>query len=804
MLCAWGANREGQAGEFSTNGTEKTEPRCVSATFHSVIGYCVAIRQVAAGQAHTLVLTEFGDVYSCGRCREGQLGHGISTSVGFTGQLQLVEGLRPWRVEKIAAGDRHSLALAEAGLAFEWGLLLPVEGSEDNGTLQRRAERRQGLGVEMDETTEDFKRRIVAASYLEYMRNGLADCNVDGLDDETLMRIVDGGEHFRVPVREPRACIGLEGEVIDNVACGYAHTIVASSNGKVFASGYNEKGQLGNGSRFHSVSFQLVSTPALLSGCGIKGGKQATSNIGFASSSCALACGHNHTAAILVGGQVVTWGFGTFGQLGLGKEKKESCFPQVVAVEGAAVEVACGDNHSLILLDDGKLLVFGHRDALGPGTNQTRLPRQLPDFGEKGVHRIFAGGMASFALADGTAAGTQDLYSWGYNQRQHLGRGLWVEQLRPQPVMFPQDLFSGKDLSDFCAGNGHCIAAIHLPKDKVALPTKASEPHTRNPRLLAMLRDTDSHDVVLKAAHGKVQGAHRVVLRFRCPSILSMVTKGPGGASEICLDNYSIDCVKALLEYLYCDFCRAARKTAAELKPLADSLGLVRLAAALGEASHSGGYRNDGESRYVRTAAGRWVKIDISETEESITSIGTAHPSTYARDLERLVVATCTSPDQGACQSSDTVDMDFVTLNVRSYGSGAEQVAEERQCFRVAKALLQTVDVFRALLNFPGVTAGSANTADIIADDVVAFSCLLRFLATGDRDVIPAEPQGALAVLIEAHHRGLGDVLGVAEYRLLESLKRPAVRSLDLSDLVPLAKLYSLDRIVTALAPVHA
>lgn len=796
MLCTWGSNHDGQAGESASDAPEKNAPRCVSAVFHAVIGPCVSIRQVAAGLAHTLFLTEFGDVFSCGRNKEGQLGHGTTNcSCGRQGQLQLIPGLRPWRIMKVAAGDRHSVALTEAGVAFEWGLLLPVENSESNGT-SRWAERRQGLGVEMDDATEEFKRRIVAASYLEYMRNGLAEGSSDDMDEDTLAKIIDGGERFRVAVREPRACIGLEGQVIHNVACGYAHTIVANFEGSLLASGYNEKGQLGNGSRFHSMGFNPVCTPAPLCSCGVSPVDQA--KLGGLSL-CTLACGHNHTAALLSGGQVVTWGFGTFGQLGLGKERKESFFPQVVEVEGPAVEVACGDNHSLILLESGKIVAFGHRDALGTGSNFTRLPQEVSDFGEKRIHRIFAGGMASFALADGMAASNLDLYSWGYNQRQHLGRGLWIQQLSPQPVKFPQDLFSGKDLSDFGVGTGHCMAAMHLPKDKVVLPTEASEPHTRNARLLAMLRDTDSHDVVLRAAHEEAQGAHRLVLRLRCPQLLSKICRAEGGVSEIMLLEYSSECVAALLEYLYCDFCRSSHKVAAELLPLAVSLGLARLAAALGEASHSGGCRDDGESRYVRTAAGRWVKVETSETEGRAAS--NVYPSTYARDLERLVVAVCSSSDEGNQDGSDDSNTDVVTLKVQEYQSGADKTLTEEQRFRVSRALLQTVDVFKALLNFPSAAEGPVNT---VTDDVVAFSCLLRFMATGDRDVIPADPRVALAVLIEAHRRGLADVMGVAEHRLLESLQGPEAHSLDVHDMVPVAKLYSLDRCVAALGALRA
>eukprot|EP00966_Prymnesium_polylepis_P276257 6382040-Prymnesium_polylepis.1 len=74
------------------------------------------VRAVAAGVAHSLVLSVGGEVYSFGRGGEGQLGHGNE-------EMQLV----PKRIEAVgtvramAAGEVHSMLLTEAGAVYSFG-----------------------------------------------------------------------------------------------------------------------------------------------------------------------------------------------------------------------------------------------------------------------------------------------------------------------------------------------------------------------------------------------------------------------------------------------------------------------------------------------------------------------------------------------------------------------------------------------------------------------------------------------------------------------------------------------------------
>ena len=85
----WGQNKHGQLG-LELAGSERVvfAPRAVLDDPRSGRGADAAAlapgeRVVAAacGHAHTLLVTEFGDVLTLGRNREGQLGHGALLSL---------------------------------------------------------------------------------------------------------------------------------------------------------------------------------------------------------------------------------------------------------------------------------------------------------------------------------------------------------------------------------------------------------------------------------------------------------------------------------------------------------------------------------------------------------------------------------------------------------------------------------------------------------------------------------------------------------------------------------------------------
>jgi len=76
------------------------------------------IVEVAAGNLHSLFLGSSGTVFSCGFGCEGPLGIGDERSVAIPRPVTALDGLR---VQSIAAGDAHSLALCSQGAVWSWG-----------------------------------------------------------------------------------------------------------------------------------------------------------------------------------------------------------------------------------------------------------------------------------------------------------------------------------------------------------------------------------------------------------------------------------------------------------------------------------------------------------------------------------------------------------------------------------------------------------------------------------------------------------------------------------------------------------
>ena len=78
----------------------------------------VKVTQIAAGANHTVVVSEGGGLWTCGRGRHGQLGHGHFHDAG---PLQRLEALRGMSVLYAVAGGSHSLCLTDCGSVWSWG-----------------------------------------------------------------------------------------------------------------------------------------------------------------------------------------------------------------------------------------------------------------------------------------------------------------------------------------------------------------------------------------------------------------------------------------------------------------------------------------------------------------------------------------------------------------------------------------------------------------------------------------------------------------------------------------------------------
>ena len=196
-----------------------------------------AVLMVACGFSHTAVATEGGGVYTFGKGEYGQLGHGDEENqlaprrvpaAAFNGE----------RVVMVAAGGAHTVALSEAGHVFTWG-------------------------------------------YGEDGRLGHGD-----REDQLAPRQVEAGR--------------FGGEKVVFVAAGGYHTVAVTAGGRLYTWGQGLYGQLGHG----DTGRRLVPT---LVGAGAFGGSAVVM----------AACGGFHMLVVTQDGGLWACGRADDGQLGL-------------------------------------------------------------------------------------------------------------------------------------------------------------------------------------------------------------------------------------------------------------------------------------------------------------------------------------------------------------------------------------------------------------------------------------------------------------------------------------------------------
>ncbi|CAM9257349.1 unnamed protein product [Scytosiphon promiscuus] len=105
-LYTWGHGKSGRLG----HGSEEV---CMLPTLVEALANQRVV-EVAAAETHTAAVTSEGELYTWGRDRFGQLGHG---SAGSSGRLapKRVEGLRKVTVTAVAAGTEHTAIVTRSG-----------------------------------------------------------------------------------------------------------------------------------------------------------------------------------------------------------------------------------------------------------------------------------------------------------------------------------------------------------------------------------------------------------------------------------------------------------------------------------------------------------------------------------------------------------------------------------------------------------------------------------------------------------------------------------------------------------------
>ncbi|XP_050667406.1 probable E3 ubiquitin-protein ligase HERC4 isoform X2 [Leptidea sinapis] len=339
------------------------------------------IQSVAAGQFHTLYLTNVGHLYSCGNNDVGQLGRHAASDDGKT-PGSLVETFKGCSLSAIACGLQHSMAIDEWGQPFSWG-------SDSMGQLG------SNLGAYAQDKPKIIKFlatrnviQIACGSYHSIALTNNGELYAWGANSygQCGLGTVSKKE------TTPKQITSLIGVPIAFVACGSNHTFVLSKSGAVFGFGKNSHGQLGlqdRESRCYPTHLKTLRSVKV----------------------CHISCGDDFTAFLTLDGGVFTCGTGEYGQTGHGVTRDELVPRKIMELMGSTVtQIACGRSHVLCRVGERVLACgYGARGQLGcPHMTFLLVPTPVPivptddsPFTQENLNgriRVFAGGDHSFLV----------------------------------------------------------------------------------------------------------------------------------------------------------------------------------------------------------------------------------------------------------------------------------------------------------------------------------------------------------------------------------------------------------------------
>jgi len=226
------------------------------------------------------------------------------------------------------------------------------------------------------------------------------------------------------------------GRTITALVAGSNHTCGLVSGGTAYCWGFNYWGQLGDSTFDTRTSLVAVG-----------GGRTFT----------ALVAGLQHTCGLVSGGTAYCWGYNAKGQLGVGTSGGYRTAP--VAVSGGLTFTAlvAGDAHTCVLVSGGTAYCWGLNEngQLGDGTSAGYRTAPVAVSGGRTFTALAAGAGHTCGLATGGTA-----YCWGYNAYGQLGNGTSGSGSNSADRWAPVAVSGALTFTALVAGNGHTCGLV--------------------------------------------------------------------------------------------------------------------------------------------------------------------------------------------------------------------------------------------------------------------------------------------------------------------------------------------------------
>ena len=293
------------------------------------------ILQFDSNYRTNVILTKQG-VYTFGRNANYQLGNARSVN---TYVLQKVNGFAGRRVDQVVLGRESVYAIDQTGTLWAWG---------DNyygqlGDLTSEDKYRPFKVFSQTGPLKDQKVTKVCAGYNFALALTKNNTLVSWGTNEYYQLGIGSSTAYNYPVSVTQSGALLGQQIVD-IQCGYAHVLVLSGSGNVYAWGYNGYGQLGDSTTSSRSVAQKITLP---SGC--------VPNRIFTK--------HFNSFVICVDGRLVSFGRNDYGQTGAGSWGSSYIWaPTVVSLPTTThkiIDVAMTEYSTMIYYQDGSILVSG-------------------------------------------------------------------------------------------------------------------------------------------------------------------------------------------------------------------------------------------------------------------------------------------------------------------------------------------------------------------------------------------------------------------------------------------------------------